>query len=137
MNTLLSILFIVLVVFVIGIYVVLWKFISTINKKNTTIPPQQPLTTSFDECNDIINTVINEVYTNKYLLYYTIKEITMIPKMDEEIKKITTEVYSSFSETMLTSILQYYSKEYLIKLITRRVQLLLVDYIDKHKPNVG
>jgi len=104
------------------------------NQPNNIIPGR-PM--SFEECTNIIDTVIREVYTNKYQLYYTLKEMTIIPNMDDEIESIAKEVLNAFSDTQYVEFSRYYTNTYLVQYITRSIQLLLVEYTDKNKPNVG
>ena len=93
------------------------------------------LNLSYEDVNVIIEGIISEIFTNKYLLYYKLKEITIIPKMDEEITTITKEVINAFSDTLIHEIGKYYSKDFLVMMITRKVQILLVDYTNNNKPN--
>ena len=97
--------------------------------------PLQPLPLTFEDVNVIIEGIIAEIFNNKYLLYYKLKEITVIPKMDEEITTITKEVINAFSDTLIHEIERYYSREFLVIMITRKVQILLVDYTNNNKPN--
>lgn len=90
---------------------------------------------SYDEINEIIEGIISEIFTNKYLLYYKLKEITVIPNMDQEITTITKEVINAFSDPLIHEIGRFYSKDFLVMMITRKVQLLLVDYTNNNKPN--
>lgn len=102
---------------------------------DTNIIPGKPMT--FEECTDVIDTVIKEIYVNKYQLYYTLKEIKIIPNMDEEIIKMSKEVLGAFSETQYREFSRYYTDTYLGQYITRSIQLLFIEYTDKNKPNVG
>lgn len=92
---------------------------------------------SFEECNTVINAVVEEVYNHKYGLYYKLKEMTIIPNMDEEIMAMTKEVLESFSESQYREFNRYYTKEYIARLITRKIQIKLIDYVGNNKPNVG
>lgn len=112
------------------------KFMNQLNTpEETNIIPGNPMT--FQECKDVIDTVIHEVYVNKYQLYYTLKEIKIIPNMDDEILNMSREVLGAFSETQYREFSRYYTHDYLGQYITRTIQLLFIDYTDKNKPNVG
>ena len=105
------------------------------NRAKPTTPPTTKLNLSYEDVNVIIEGIITEIFNNKYLLYYRLKEITVIPKMDEEVTNITKEVINAFSDTLIHEFNNYYSKDFLVKMITRKVQILLVDYTNTHKPN--
>lgn len=96
---------------------------------------QQSNHLSYNEVNEIIEGIMMEIFSNKYLLYYKLKEITIIPKMDEEVTNITKEILAAFSDDLIQEFNRYYSKEFLIMMITRKVQILLVDYTNQNKPN--
>lgn len=95
--------------------------------------PEYPVL-EFEKLNKIIDSIVEEVYTNKYLLYYRLREVKIIKHMDKEILDITSEIYESFSPTIVYNIKIYYGEEYFIKKLTRTVQMYLVEYTDKHKP---
>lgn len=104
-------------------------------KTKSTKKEEPSFNLTYEEVNVIIEGIITEIFNNKYLLYYKLKEITVIPKMDEEITNITKEVINAFSDTLIHEIGKYYSKDFLVIMITRKVQILLVDYTNNHKPN--
>lgn len=132
----------VILTLIIG-YVIMYKFmvkvigqLNTLSEQNNTdIIPGRPM--SYEECTNVIDTVIKEIYVNKYQLYYTLKEIKIIPDMDKEIESMAKEVLSAFSETQYREFSRYYTNTYLAQYITRNIQLLFIEYTDKNKPNVG
>lgn len=112
-----------------------------LNKKNEKPVIQQPITKpsnlnlSFDECNEIIAYIVDDIYKNKYLLYYRLRDMTIIPEMDEEVTIITKEIISCFSDGVKEQIYRYYTEEYFVVMITRHIQKLLIDYINTYKPS--
>ena len=88
----------------------------------------------FETINTVIDFITTEVLS-KYALFYRLKEISIIPKMEDEVLKITKEIIESFSPTINEQIGRFYTKEYFYAMVTRKVQLYLVDYTDKHKPS--
>lgn len=97
--------------------------------------PQKDLQLTYNEVNEIIEGIIMEIFTNKYLLYYKLKDIRIIPNMDQEITNITKEIINAFSDTFIHACHSYYSNDFLVMMITRKVQILLVDYTNNNKPN--
>ena len=90
---------------------------------------------SFDEVNEIIDYIMNDIVNNKWFLYYRLKEIKIIKKMDDDIAEITKEIIAAFSPDFMLSANQYYTPEFFITMITRRVQVKLIEYTQKYKPN--
>lgn len=91
---------------------------------------------TFDEVNEIIDTTIDEILVNKWKVYYRLKDIRIIPKMDQDIATITKEIIAAFSPVFLESVEYYYNKEFFYTMITRRVQLFLINYTNEYKPPV-
>lgn len=89
---------------------------------------------SFEQCEEILGVIITDVYNNKYYLHYRLKDIKVIPKMDQEIVDITKEILDGMSPHLKKSFAMYYTDEYLVSMITRRVQALLVQYTNDNKP---
>lgn len=102
--------------------------------KHIPIPPPS-IRLTFDECNIIIDNIIDDIWNTKYYLNYRLRDLTMIPSMDTEISKFVEEVYKGIGDPVKLELLKYYSYEYLIQRITRKSQMLFVEYIDKFKPN--
>ncbi len=90
---------------------------------------------SFTECNEMVDYIIDDIWKNKYFLNYRLRELTIIPSMDDEITLFTKEIIDSISPNTMVEILKYYSYEYLIKKITRKAQMLLIDYTNTYKPS--
>lgn len=89
---------------------------------------------SFDDCNKIIDDIINDIWTNKYYLNYRLRELTIIPDMDAEINSFVKEVTTSIGSSVMLEILKYYQYNYIIKRITRKSQMLFVEYTRTFKP---
>lgn len=106
-----------------------------INNENPKVETAtKKLNISFDEMNKIIDSVFEEISQNKYLIHYILREIKVIPKMDEEIKSLTMDVLHAFSPEFRETLYSVYSEDYVIQMITRRSQKFMIDYLDKHKP---
>lgn len=112
----------------------LWVYAMKTQKKPSTNTHTNSLNLSFEVLNKIIDLVVNEI-SEKYILSYKLREIQIIPNMDEEIKNISKEIVMSFSDEILREIRLYYTEEYFVAMITRKIQLLLIDYTDRNKPN--
>lgn len=89
---------------------------------------------SFDEVNDTIETIVSEVFNNKYLINYKLRDIRILKDMQEEVTKITLDVMSAFDQKFLTQAHRFYTKEYLVQMVTRRVTMLIILYTKEYKP---
>lgn len=94
------------------------------------------LNLTFEEVNEVIDEVYEEITKKKYMLYYRLKELSIIPDMEGEAKIISNEILNAFDPGFIEQVHKYYSSEYFIRMITRRVQMFLVDYTNTYKPPV-
>lgn len=94
------------------------------------------LNLTFEEVNEVIDEVYEEITKKKYMLYYRLKELSIIPDMEGEAKIISNEILNAFDPGFIEQVHKYYSTEYFIRMITRRVQMFLVDYTNTYKPPV-
>ena len=121
----------------IAICVSIFSLIRVVKRnKQVKVPEPVRVPLSFEQCEEILTVIIDDIYKNKYFLQYILRELTVIPKMDDEIQKITKDIYSAMSPYLIYSYRTYYTESYLISMITRRVQMLLVEYTNTYKPNV-
>lgn len=93
-----------------------------------------PVKLSFSECNTIIDDVIDDIWKNKYFINYRLRDLTMIPSMDEEMQAFIKEVTSAIGNNTMNAILNYYTFDYVIKRITRKAQMLFIEYTNTYKP---
>ena len=89
---------------------------------------------SFDDVNDTIETVVSEIYNNKYLINYKLKDIRILANMQDEVEKITIDVMNAFDYRFLNQAYRYYTREYLVQMVTRRVTMLIILYTKEYKP---
>lgn len=106
-----------------------------LSSTRTTLANVSSIKLSFDECNKIIDYIIDDIWKNKYFISYRLREISIIPSMDDEITLFVNEVLESISNDVMSEALKYYSNEYLIKKITRTAQMLFIEYTNTYKPN--
>jgi len=110
------------------------KLDKKISESTNNAPSTVKLNLSIDEINKHIDTIFDEIKQNKYLLYFKLRELTIIPNMDDEITNMTTDVIHAFSAEFRNTLYSVYSEEYVIQMITRRAQQFMVDYIAANKP---
>ena len=90
---------------------------------------------SYEQCNTILENVIDDIWKNKYFLDYRLREVSIIPNMDQEITLFTKEVLASISDRVMLDLLRFYSHDYIVAKILRKSQMLFVDYTNTFKPN--
>ena len=119
------------------IYLILTN--NKINKKINSMESNKQLpikfNISFEDCDKYIDNVINDIWQNKYFLNYRLRDLVIIPEMDKEIKNLTEDVISSIGDPIMTEILNFYSYEYIIRKITRKAQMLFIEYTKTYKPS--
>lgn len=122
-----------------GLFLIIFngKFgINNFNKKNKHQEIINPIPNlGYKEIMEIVDATVDEIWKNKYFLYYRLKDIRVVANMDEEATSITKEVITSFTPEFLQSVKKYYTMEYFTRLITRKSQMLLVEYTNTYKPN--
>ena len=90
---------------------------------------------SFEDVNEVLETVLMDIWSNKYLLYYRLRDIIVIPNMDEEARLITKDVMDALSPEFINYASRYYNTDHITRMIVRKAQVLLIEYLDKHKPS--
>jgi len=141
MDDMIYLLILIVSIFFGGVVLHISDVLNTINKKIAKIPIEQQgyvknsINLSFNECNEIVNYIIDDIWKNKYFINYRLREITIIPSMDSEITQFVKEVTSAIGDDVMIEILKYYSKDYIIKKITRDAQMLFIEYTKTFKPS--
>lgn len=143
--------YIVMICLLAGIFILigafLYYYLTIVNKKTNENKDMnlyseliksnsKKLNLTFEEVNEVIDEVYEEITKKKYMLYYRLKELSIIPDMEGEAKIISNEILNAFDPGFIEQVHKYYSSEYFIRMITRRVQMFLVDYTNTYKPPV-
>lgn len=89
---------------------------------------------SFEDINEILTTVMDELWVNKYYMNYYLRDAAVVPDVDKDIANFSKEVFSALSENVVDNALKYYKFDYLIEKITRQSTIIFMDYIKKNKP---
>lgn len=89
---------------------------------------------SLDDVETVVNSVIQEIWTNKYYLNYYIRNVVIIPKMPEEISDMTKDVYAALSPNVKINALKYYTNEYFLQKIIRQTEMHFMEYTKQHRP---
>lgn len=115
-------------------------FINNKYKKNIMLSQKQNQTLdnvrmSFEDCDRYIENIINDIWQNKYFMNYRLRDLVMIPEMDHEIESFTKDVLEAVGNRVMIEILKFYSHDYIIRKITRKAQVLFIDYTNTYKPS--
>jgi hypothetical protein len=89
---------------------------------------------SYTDLNEIIDSIVDELWNQKYQMNYLLRGVDIIPDMDGDIAEMAKEVTASINSNLWANIHRYYDSDYFGAMIVRRVQLLFIDYINRHKP---
>ena len=89
---------------------------------------------AYDELERIIENVITEIWNNKYLWNYRLRDVRVIPNMPNEIDNFVKEVISSLGSNIMYNLDKYYTHEYFVRKVARRSQILFVEYQRAYRP---
>lgn len=112
---------------------IFWSSVTVLNQGKLRRKELELENLTFDDVCTVIDCIVKEVI-DKHFLNYRLRDIRIIPDMSDDVNTITKEIYESFSRTFIRQAMKFYSKEYFIRLITRRVEIYLVQYTDQYKP---
>lgn len=148
LRILITITIIVLLVYIV-ILIRNLRIMSQTNKKieKNNISPEQQLTLAKklrnpnprlgkEDIDNVLTEIISEIITSKYLLKYKMTDKMTFPDYEAETKKIAEEVINSLGEEFADDLTYFYSEEYICASITRKVQIILVKYLDQNKPPI-
>lgn len=91
---------------------------------------------SYSDVNTIVDDIIDEIWNQKYQMNYILRGVDVIPNMTTDISEMSKEVIESINMNLWTNIDRYYDRAYFGAKIVRRVELLFVDYTNRHKPPI-
>ena len=95
--------------------------------------PKQKLNIPYDELMGILVERIKEEFRYKYLLDYRIKDVRVIYDLAGDTKDMSKKILASLTPDFYANIELYHTKEYIIRIVTREVEILMLDYTDKFK----
>lgn len=82
---------------------------------------------------EILEVSIKREIQHKHDLDYKIKDIRVIYNFEEDLKEITGRIMSSLSPSFFEELQYYHSREYIIKHVTRTVQIFLIEFTRANK----
>lgn len=144
MNYIYIVILTVLSVLTIGLIISVIYLINLTNNISKKINSEKPqpanqtldnIRMSFEDCDKYIENVINDIWQNKYFMNYRLRDLVMIPEMDKEIESFTKDVMEAIGNRVMIELLKFYSYEYIIRKITRKAQVLFIDYTNNFKPS--
>lgn len=111
-----------------------FAFIFLRPKKDKQPVVQQPqVTESYEELLNILDLGIKSEITYKYKMDYKMKDIRIIYDFEQDLTEITTNVMQSFSQSFLLQLERYHNREFIIKYVSRQIQLFLLQYMKENK----
>ena len=88
----------------------------------------------YTELNTIVDDIVNELWSQKYQMNYLLRGVDVIPDMTNDIAEMAREVVSSINQNLWANIDRYYDRAYFGSMITRKVEILFIEYTNRHKP---
>ena len=82
---------------------------------------------------NILDETIQREIKHKHELDYKLKDIKVIYNFEEDLKEITTSILSALSPSVLKELEYYHPRDYIIKYVTRYVEIYLIEYTRKNK----
>jgi len=81
----------------------------------------------------IINETVQREFMYKYKFEYELKDIKIIYKFEDDLKELVERVLTSFNESFLKELEFYHDRTYIIRYVTKNVELLLMEYQKEKK----
>lgn len=106
-------------------------FLRPTTKKQSVVQPQ--VTESYEELLNILDLTIKSEISYKYKMEYKMKDVRIIYNFQEDLTEITTNVLQTFSEQFMLQLERYHTREFIIKYVSREVQLFLIQYSKDNK----
>lgn len=91
-------------------------------------------TRSEAELTKILYDSIEREWTYRVRFHFKLKKIVQ-PDFEWELDYLTKRVINSLAPGIKEELGYYYTEDALVKLVSHMVQILLLDYLDKHRPN--
>lgn len=106
------------------------KQLIELNKKSKIERPER----SEAELTKVLYDSIEREWTYRVRFHFKLKKIEQ-PDFEWELDYLTKRVIKSLASGVREELGYYYTDDALISLVSHMVQVLLLDYLDKHKPN--
>jgi hypothetical protein len=87
----------------------------------------------YTELMEILDQVIKKEFLFKYELCYKLKDVRVIYNFQGDLKELVDSILLSFGDEYLKELQYFHKREYIIRYVTRTVQLLLMEYTQKNK----
>lgn len=95
--------------------------------------PSTFIANDYDTLMSILDNTIQRELRHHYELIYKLQDIRIIYNIQEDLALIVKEIMASFSPNLLKQLEIYHSKDYVIKYVTRTVEIFLIEYTKKNK----
>jgi hypothetical protein len=72
-------------------------------------------------------------FQKRYKLEYELKDIRIIPDFQKELSIVTHSVLEAFSVDLLKEFQYYYNREYIIRHVTKTIEIMIMELIREKK----
>lgn len=90
-------------------------------------------TMSEKEIVDILYAMIEREWTYRVKFHYKLKDIR-IPNFEIEVEYLVRKVMHSIAPGLMSELKYYYNEDSIIHLVSHIAQILVLEYIDAHRP---
>jgi flagellar basal body-associated protein FliL len=121
------------VLVIVGVMLVLFSiFIWFIFKVLQTLKPQRQYI-PLNDLMDMLTNTTQRAWLFKYKLEYELKDIRMFHDFQKEMTQLAHEVLESLSPDILEELEHYHTRDYIIKYVTKTIQISLMEFIREKK----
>jgi hypothetical protein len=82
---------------------------------------------------DILNETIKREFLQKYKLNYELRDIKMIYDFQKDLHELVTDSLTAFSEDFMKQLEFYYDRTYIIKYVTKSIEIMLLEFTKEKK----
>lgn len=101
--------------------------------KKTNNDTVQPPTNSFETLMLILQETIQREVKHHHVMVYKVRDVKVIYDFKEDLTTIVKGIMNSYSSTFLKELEFYYSRDYIIRYVTRIVEEYLIEYTNQNK----
>jgi hypothetical protein len=119
--------------FILGMYLIAMLFGTFLFNKNKKEQRQETPANSYDELMAIVTSIMEREIKFKHDMDYKVKDVKVIYDFEEDLKEITKKIIAGISPELFKDLEYYHPRQYLITVITRNVQIFLIEYTRQNK----
>lgn len=125
-------LFALMILMSMGIVIFEYLFVNY-TKKTLTVKTKGSNTIGYDNVMNILDEAIKREFTFKYKLFYEIRDIRILYNFEDDLKELVQNVIFSFGEEYMNELKFYFTQDYILTYVTKKMELILMDFTKERK----